>query len=110
KAMGKHLLEFLNREQVKPYFRSVPGTVFKREQDFSDSRGSLFRMDRVIFSEDRVSVIDYKTGTDQKAEKEHISQLKNYLRILREIYSGKKIEGIIAYVDLNEIRTLYEEE
>ena len=110
KAMGKHLLEFLNRKEVKPYFRAAPGTVFKREQDFSDSRGSLFRMDRVIFSEDRVSVIDYKTGTDQKAEKEHISQLKNYLRILREIYSGKKIEGIIAYVDLNEIRTLYQEE
>jgi ATP-dependent helicase/nuclease subunit A len=104
KATGKHLLEFLNREEVKPYFQAAPGRVFKREQDFSDARGSVFRMDRVIFSEDGVCVIDYKTGTDQKAEREHIPQLKNYLRILREIYSGKKIEGILAYVDLNEIR------
>ena len=103
-TMGKHLLEFLNREEVRPYFRAVPGTVIKREQDFSDSRGGLFRMDRVIFAEDRVSVIDYKTGTDKKAEKEHISQLKNYVRILREIYPDKRIEGMVAYVDLNEMR------
>jgi ATP-dependent exoDNAse (exonuclease V) beta subunit len=61
-------------------------------------------MDRVIFAEDRVSVIDYKTGTDKKAEKEHISQLKNYVRILREIYPDKRIEGMVAYVDLNEMR------
>ena len=61
-------------------------------------------MDRIVFAEDRVSVIDYKTGTDKKAESEHLSQLKNYVRILREIYPGKKIEGVIAYVDLNETR------
>ena len=63
-------------------------------------------MDRVIFAEDRVSVIDYKTGTDKKAEAEHLSQLKNYIRILREIYPDKKIEGVIAYVDLKEITLL----
>jgi ATP-dependent helicase/nuclease subunit A len=103
-AMGKHLLEFLNRREVRPYFQAVPGTVIKREQDFSDSWGGLFRMDRVVFAGDRVSVIDYKTGTDKRAETQHISQLKNYVRILREIYPDKKLEGIIAYVDLNEMR------
>ena len=103
-AMEKNLLEFLNCEEVKPYFQAMPGTGIKREQDFSDSRGNLFRMDRVIFAEDRVSVIDYKTGIDKEAEKEHISQLKNYIRILKEIYPEKNIEGVIAYVDLKEIR------
>ena len=103
-AMGKHLLEFLNREEVKPYFQTLPDTVIKREQDFSDSRGNLFRMDRVIFAEDRVSVIDYKTGTGKEVEAEHISQLKNYIRILKEIYPDKNVEGVIAYVDLNEMR------
>jgi ATP-dependent exoDNAse (exonuclease V) beta subunit len=48
-------------------------------------------------------VIDYKTGTDREAAKDYISQIRNYMRILKEIYPGKNIEGIIAYVDLKEI-------
>jgi ATP-dependent helicase/nuclease subunit A len=102
-AMKKSLLEFLDHKEVNPYFRDIPGRVIKREQEFSDPRGNLFRMDRVIFEEDQISVIDYKTGTDKEAEKEYISQLKNYIRILKEIYPGKKVEGVIAYVDLKEI-------
>jgi len=105
-TMKKNLLEFLNHEEIKPYFQNMPGRVIRKEQDFSDPRGNLFRMDRVIFEEDRVSVIDYKTGTDKEAEKEYISQLKNYIRILKEIYTDKNIEGVIAYVDLKEITLL----
>ena len=100
----KDLLEFLNREEINPYFQAMPGRVVKREQEFSDPRGNLFRMDRVVFEEGRVTVIDYKTGAERGAEKEYISQLKNYIRILREIYPDKKVEGVIAYVDLKEIR------
>ena len=99
----KNLLEFLSHEEIKPYFKADPGRLIKKEQDFSDMRGSLFRMDRVILEEGQLSVIDYKTGTDKEAEKEYISQLKNYIRILKEIYPDKNIEGIIAYVDLKEI-------
>jgi ATP-dependent helicase/nuclease subunit A len=103
-AMKKDLLEFLRHEEIMPYFQAKPGRVIKKEQDFSDPRGNLLRMDRVIFEEDRVSVIDYKTGTDKGAEKEYISQLKNYIRILKEIYPDRNIEGVIAYVDLKEIK------
>jgi len=102
-AVKKNLLDFLNQNEVSPYFRVVPGRVVKREQEFSDPRGNLFRMDRVIFEEDQLSVIDYKSGTDREAEKGYISQLNNYIRILKEIYPGKKVEGVIAYVDLKEI-------
>jgi ATP-dependent exoDNAse (exonuclease V) beta subunit len=102
-AMKNSLLGFLNREEVSPYFQPVPGRVIKKEQEFSDPRGNLFRMDRVIFEEDQISVIDYKTGTDRKAEREYISQLKNYIRILKEIYPNRNVEGVIAYVDLKEV-------
>jgi ATP-dependent helicase/nuclease subunit A len=103
-TMKKDLLEFLTRKEISPYFQAMPGRVIKKEQEFSDPRGNLFRMDRVVFEENRVFVIDYKTGTDRKAEKEYISQLKNYLQILKEIYPDKDVEGVIAYVDLKEIR------
>jgi len=102
-AMKRNLLEFLSHEEISPYFRATPARVVKKEQGFSDLRGNLFRMDRVIFEEDRIVVIDYKTGTDREAEKEYVSQIKNYMRILKEIYPDRNIEGIIAYVDLKAI-------
>jgi len=102
-AMKKSLLEFLNHQEVSPYFKPFQGTVIKKEQDFSDARGNLFRMDRVIVEEDRVSVVDYKTGADKEAEKVYVSQLKNYTRILKDIYPGRKVEGVMAYVDLKEM-------
>jgi ATP-dependent exoDNAse (exonuclease V) beta subunit len=104
--MKKRLLEFLNLEEMRHTFEARPGRVIHKEQDFSDPEGNLFRMDRVVIDEDRISVIDYKTGTDKEAEKEYVSQIKNYIRILREIYRGKNVEGVIAYVDLREITLL----
>jgi ATP-dependent exoDNAse (exonuclease V) beta subunit len=103
-TMKRNLLEFLNHKDIKPYFQIMPGRVIKREQDFSDPKGNLFRMDRVIFEENQLSVVDYKTGADKEAEKEYISQLKKYIRILKEIYPDKNVEGVIAYVDLKEVR------
>jgi len=103
-TIKKNLLEFLNHEEIRPYFQAMPGRVIRKEQDFSDLRGNIFRMDKVIFEEDQITVIDYKTGTDKEGEKEYISQIKNYIRILKEIYPDKNVEGIIAYVDLKEIR------
>ena len=102
-TIKKHLLEFLNQEEIKHYFQATPDRVIRKEQDFSDPWGNVFRMDKVIFEEDRVSIIEYKTGTHKEAEKEYISQVKNYIRILKEIYPGKNVEGIIAYVDLKGI-------
>ena len=102
----KRLLEFLNLEEIRHYFEATPGRVIKKEQDFSDPAGNLFRMDRVLIDRDRISVIDYKTGTGKEAETEYVSQIKNYIRILKEIHPGKNVEGVIAYVDLREITLL----
>jgi ATP-dependent exoDNAse (exonuclease V) beta subunit len=48
-------------------------------------------------------VIDYKTGGEKKAEEKYFSQLRNYIRILKDLYPGRKVEGMIAYVDLKEV-------
>jgi len=102
-TIKRELLGFLLDESVKPYFVRKPGRVIRREQDFSDLEGNLLRMDRVIIDEDRVMVMDYKTGGDKKVEERYISQLKNYMRILKDLYQGKTVEGMIAYVDLKEV-------
>ena len=46
--MKKRLLEFLSLGEIRPYFEAMPGRVIKKEQDFSDRGGNLFRMDRVV--------------------------------------------------------------
>ena len=104
--MKKNLMQFMELEEIRPYFIDKPGRTIKREQDFSDPGGSLFRMDRVVMDIDQIVVIDYKTGTEKRAEKEYMSQLRSYIRILKEIYPDKTVEGMIAYVDLGEMTLL----
>lgn len=104
--MKKNLMQFMELEGIRPYFIDKPGRTIKREQDFSDPGGSLFRMDRVVMDKDQIVVIDYKTGTEKRAEKEYMSQLRSYIRILKEIYPDKTVEGMIAYVDLGEMTLL----
>ena len=98
----RELMEFFLHQDVRPYFNPKPGRVIRREQDFSDPEGNLLRMDRVIIDEDRVMVMDYKTGGEKKTEERHISQLRNYMRVLKDLYPDKEIEGMIAYTDLKE--------
>jgi len=77
-----------------------------REQEFSDGSGNLYRMDRVVIDKDNVTVIDFKTGKDRDSGETYVVQLKTYMKILREMYPDKAIEGIIAYVDSSEMRRI----
>jgi RecB family exonuclease len=63
-------------------------------------------MDRIVIDKDNVTVIDFKTGKDRDSEETYFMQLKTYMKILRGIFPDKAIEGIIAYVDLKEIKRI----
>lgn len=100
------ILDLINNSQISGYFLKKEGRVIKTECEFSDSEGNLFRMDRVIMDSHKITVIDYKTGEDKKAEPAHKTQMKNYMKILKQIWPDKDIEGIIAYVDLEDYRII----
>ena len=88
------------------YFRQKPGREIRCEQEFSDGEGRLYRMDRVIIDRDKITVIDYKTGGEKDSGGKNMIQMKTYMRILKGVYPGKEVQGIIAYADLGEIRRL----
>jgi len=97
------IMDILENKEMVEYFREKPGRKIRNEQEVSDREGRLFRMDRLIIDEDRVTVIDYKTGKEKRAE-EYETQMKNYMKILREIYPERTVQGLIAYVDFKEVR------
>lgn len=101
------LLAFLTHNKIAEYFKRQPGRKVMREQEFSDGEGRLYRMDRVVIDADKITVMDFKTGSDKETGEKYETQMKTYMKMLRDIYSDKQIEGIIAYVDLKEIRRIF---
>ena len=106
REVRESLMGILGNREMMEYFIEKQGRKIRKEQEFSDGEGRLFRMDRVVIDPDRIAVIDYKTGEDKSVEGDHRAQMKNYMKILQEVYPDRTIEGIIAYVDLKEIRRI----
>ena len=100
------LVRMLRSEEMAGYVTRAPGREIRKEQEFSDSEGRLFRMDRLVVERNRVTVVDYKTGKELDAEKKDEAQIRNYMKILRGVYPGQGVEGVIAYVDLGEVRKI----
>ena len=97
------ILAIVNNREINGYFTMAPGREIKKEQEYSDGSGRLFRMDRVVVDSENVTVIDYKTGRNGRALDQYRVQLRNYMKILGEVYPEKVIAGLIVFVDLNEV-------
>ena len=84
--IAKTVKELIEHRTMVEFFQKKPGRTIMREQDFSDKKGKLFRLDRVILDTDKITVVDYKTGHDRDADDAHKVQIKTYMKILREVY------------------------
>lgn len=105
--------EGIERSIVRFFKGSPPGGPFEhqegrrvlREFDFCDASGRVFRMDRVVLDGDVVTVIDFKTGSERdpvkRAERSagDREQVRTYMKILRDVYPGRPVRGLIARID-----------
>jgi len=105
-GVKKLLLRLFGRKEIATYFEPRPGREVKREQEFSDEKGHLFRMDRVVIDSDRVTILDFKTGGAGWAEEKYRAQMRKYMKIAKDVYPGSRVEGRLVYIDPGEIRTL----
>ena len=96
---------FLVDGKTMEWFAAKDGRTVLREQEFVNSSGLLYRMDRVVVDPDTITVIDFKTGGDEM-EEEYRAQVRNYMAILSEVYPGRRVHGVIAYVDRCEGRVV----
>ena len=92
----KTIKEVFNLEKTKDAFSK--DAVVKNEMDILTADGKVLRPDRYVELDDKVIVIDYKTGAyDEK----YYTKQQEYMRVLKEMVGNKKIEGYILFVGEN---------
>jgi ATP-dependent exoDNAse (exonuclease V) beta subunit len=94
-----NLVRFLEKEEIRRYFTAAPGRSVLREQDVTSSSGRLFRLDRIIIDINAVTVVDFKTGSDENID-DHRTQVRQYTSLMKELYPDREIAGVLLYFDL----------
>jgi len=93
------IYNIVNHHQLSMYYH--PEVVCRNEVELMAANGQLFRPDRLVFKDKRVTIIDYKTGAKHI---KHKDQLETYASLLEEldlvvtekilVYIGDKIEPV----------------
>ncbi len=95
---------------LSEYFTRRPGRLVFTEKELCDGSGRLFRTDRIVVDADRVTVLDYKTGGEEReegrAEAGYDEQMRTYARILGGIYPGRRIEALLVFTDRGVVRSV----
>ena len=100
-AVRSKILNIITHPNLEKYFDK--NLVILNERDFIDQNGEVFRADRVIIDEQKVSILDYKTGVQDIS---HHSQIDHYANFFKNL--GYQIDQkILVYLrndsDENEI-------
>jgi ATP-dependent exoDNAse (exonuclease V) beta subunit len=97
------LLGFLSSPEILRWFTPQTGRTILNEQEFVTADAGLFRMDRIVVDANTITVIDFKTGDDKEG---YTEQVQRYMNILKSYYTERSIQGILAFVDRKNIRTV----
>ena len=78
---------------LKAYFK--PGFLIINEREILTESGQVVIPDRLVVEEQKVTVIDYKTG---KPSKNHQLQINNYALVLQKM-NFEVLEKLLVYID-----------
>ncbi|MBR9831151.1 UvrD-helicase domain-containing protein [bacterium] len=82
----------LSQKNIAKYF--APENRVKVECDLLTADGITFRPDRVVYFDDHVKVIDFKTG---QISDQHQLQLKNYMDLIQKV-EKVPVRGSLIYI------------
>ncbi len=74
------LFEIVNHKELQPYFKQN-NQVYNEQEIVTADKNSIIP-DRLILNNNKVTIIDYKTG---KSEKKHEDQVNNYAKVLESL-------------------------
>ena len=86
------LRKIMNDASLQPYFS--PGVEVMNETTIMNCDGQLRRPDRIVFLDDEVMVIDYKTGQENE---EYQAQLDEYCDLLR-MMGYNNVKSMLLYL------------
>ncbi|MDD4357777.1 MAG: 3'-5' exonuclease, partial [Smithellaceae bacterium] len=90
------VVRFVERKDVaEVMFR--PGRLYI-EQQISD-RNNFGIVDRMIVSDDLITIMDYKSGSMRGLKQKYDEQLKRYTKIMETIYPSRRVEYHILSID-----------
>lgn len=96
--LKKELQQLLRKPEVYEWYHAP--TRVLNEVEILSGNGKTRRPDRVMLSEGKAIVVDYKFGEIE--EPGHLTQVRNYLRLIREM-GYKEVKGYLWYVSLDRI-------
>lgn len=100
------LARSLRAAGVADRFLPRPGVSVFTERELCDGNGRLFRLDRLEVEADRVTVLDWKSGSEDIGTAEQAAQMRGYLGVLGGAFPGRKAEAILVQVDRGEARVI----
>jgi ATP-dependent exoDNAse (exonuclease V) beta subunit len=98
------LQQLLNKPEVYDWYHAP--TRVLNEVEILTENAKTRRPDRVMISEGKAIVVDYKFG--EAEDPGHLAQIKNYLRLIREM-GYEEVKGFLWYVSLDKIKEAYAE-
>ncbi len=91
--LREQALRVVEHPEISPFFKE--GLKVKNEKEIITENGLILRPDRLVFEEDVVTVIDYKTGSSHP---EYANQLKTYREAIQKMgYSVAS--SMIVYIN-----------
>lgn len=88
---------FINRDDVAAVmFR--PGRLYI-EQQISD-KDSFGIVDRMIVADDRITIMDYKSGSMKGLRYKYEEQLRRYTKIMKTLYPQRTVDYYILAIDV----------
>ncbi|MGB2363452.1 MAG: UvrD-helicase domain-containing protein [Flavobacteriales bacterium] len=96
--LRKRVEELLNDEQLMPFF--LEDWEVKNEQIILQESGESYVPDRLLIKNNKVKIIDYKTGSTSQMEK-HKKQVDGYYKALKKM-GFEEISKYIIYTEEND--------
>lgn len=99
---GDEIKKILNDNKELSLFFNVNSKTEVPVAGYINGRFVSRRIDRLTVDEKakKVYILDYKTDTDKSAFKEkYINQIKEYVALLQDVYSGYEISGFILWLN-----------
>jgi len=93
-----HLEKIVEHPKISDWYK--PGLNVKAEMDLVNSLGKLLRPDRVVFYDDSIDIIEFKTGLSKEV---HEDQVHEYKSVISELTS-LPINCFLVYTDSIEVR------